>query len=132
MGFIKKWRKENQINERTEFVFDRLSKGRCEIDSYFAALVSGGQLATTEVGVYEGCWSFQDRAQVVQLQAADIWAYEFFRFMRDSDTPDGGLKKEPRKSLLSLALAPTNFTEFHDRVTLADFVQKIAEAGIAI
>ena len=33
--------------------------------------------------VHDDCWSFQDKADVTQLQAADIWAWENYRYAVD-------------------------------------------------
>ena len=126
MGFIKKWREEARVTEPIQFVFDRVSKGKGEIDSYFETLVSGGDHARVHFGVQGKCWSFRDKAEAVQLQAADIWAYEFFRFMRDCYSSG---QKEPRKSLLSLALSPKQFTEYHNRETLTEFVRRLQETS---
>jgi hypothetical protein len=53
-----------------EYVFDRLSKGKKDIDHIFEVLNTGGQDALDRYGVFKGGWSFQDKAQAVQLQAA--------------------------------------------------------------
>src|SRR5262249_17292892 len=81
-ALVDRWRERHRYADRIEYVFDRLSEGRQDVDALFHALLPGGPDALRRYGVYEGCWSFQNKARVVQLQAADIWAWENYRCER--------------------------------------------------
>jgi hypothetical protein len=121
-GLVDDWRRKHGYKEPVQYVFDRMTKGRGDIDAMFNVLVSGKGDAMHRYGVYPDCWSFQDKAQTVQLQAADIWAYENFRYMRDCFMPyavNGGTMKQPRRSYLSLRQSPTA-VRHHSRRSLKE------------
>jgi len=73
IGFMEKWRLENGVVEPTEYIFDRMVKGkeRNEIDRVFE---EAGRVDDSfhRYGIYKGCHSFRDKSQVLPLQAADI------------------------------------------------------------
>lgn len=125
-GLIDRWRAKHGYTQPVQYVFDRLSKGRGDIDQMFGILVSGKDDALRRYGVYKDCWSFQDKAEVVQLQAADIWAYENYRYMVDCIMPwraDGGRRKL-RGSYKSLRDFPVE-VRYHVKPTLEKFVRMV-------
>lgn len=86
IGFIENWRKSVKIDEPIEYIFDRMTKGdsKTEIERVFAE----AELITDSLhkyGIYKGCHSFRDKAHILPLQAADLfawlsqrsWAYEY-------------------------------------------------------
>ena len=132
MGVIDKWRQKCGYTDPIQYVFDRLPKGQgriADINSVFEILVSGGEHAVAHYGVYRDGWSFQDKANVVQLQAADIWAYENFRFMRDWYVPNN--KEQPRESYLALREAQVTL-RYQNRKTLTDIVQTMRELDAGV
>jgi hypothetical protein len=122
MGVIDKWRQKYGHADRIRYVFDQLPKGGriADINSLFETLASGGEHAMNHYGVYPNGWSFEDKRNVVQLQAADMWAYENFRYMRDQHIPDS--KEKPRESYLALLECPVTL-RYQNRRTLTELVQ---------
>ena len=123
-ALVDKWRQRHGYNEPVQYVFDRMTKGRRDIDDMFDVLVSGQADALHRYGVYADCWSFEDKAHVVQLQAADIWAYENFRYMRDCYIPFTLTKilKQPRRSYVALRQSP-HMVRHHIRRSLEKLAQ---------
>jgi hypothetical protein len=124
-ALVDKWRQKHGYKEPVQYVFDRLSKGRGDIDAIFNILVKGGLDADRRYGVFEGSRCFQDKAQVVQLQAADIWAWENYRYMGDCFIPSrtpGLVAKDPRQSYLALRRSPVE-VKYHVRESLEELVR---------
>lgn len=71
-ALVNRWREKYKYRAPVQYVFDRLSKGKGDINAIFQILVKGGQDAMNRYGIYKDCRSFQDKAQVVQLQGAEI------------------------------------------------------------
>lgn len=129
IGLVNQWRNKYGYREPIQYVFDRLSEGKGDIDKMFSIYVKGKDHALQQFGIYEDCWSFQDKAQVVQLQAADIWAYENFRYMRDCFMPTEGLDKlarVPRRSYMELRESPVQI-RYHVRRTLKKLADRARE-----
>jgi hypothetical protein len=121
VGLVNQWRDKFGYREPIQYVFDRQSEGKGDIDEMFRIYVSGKDDALQRYGIYADCWSFQDKAQVVQLQAADIWAYENFRYMRDCHIPEDStkLKKPPRHSYTALRKSPVQ-VRYHGKRSLEE------------
>ena len=119
-SLVDTWRQKHGYKEPIQYVFDRMSKGRRDIDAMFNILVSGQTAALHRYGVYADCWSFQDKSQVVQLQAADIWAYENLRYMRDCRIP--AAPKPPRRSYVALLESPYD-VRYHIRRSLEELAR---------
>jgi Protein of unknown function (DUF3800) len=125
---LEKWRRSYGHTDPIQYVFDRLPKGQgrtAEINSVFQIMESGGEDAMARYGLEAGGWSFQDKTDVVQLQAADIWAYENLRYVRDWYLPES--EERPRRSYLALRKAP-GVVRYHNRRTLTELVQAIRES----
>jgi hypothetical protein len=120
-AMVDRWRKRHHYEAPVEYVFDRLSKGKGDINALFDKLLLGGDIALKQYGVYKGCWSFQDKAQVLPLQAADIWAWENYRYMRDCVMP--AVKSIPRKSYLELRNSPAQ-VKYHVKESLEELVKQ--------
>jgi hypothetical protein len=128
-ALVDKWRKRHGYTEPVQYVFDRLSEGKKDINHLFDTLVTGGDHALNQYGIFKGCWSFQDKAQVVQLQAADIWAWENYCYMVDCFMPGKimGLKpRKPRQSYLALIDSP-NQVKYHVRRSLQALVKEMPD-----
>jgi hypothetical protein len=122
-ALVDSWRKKYRYNAPVEYVFDRLSKGRGDINAIFEKLLLGGEVALRQYGVYESCWSFQDKSQILQLQAADIWAWENYRYMRNCVIPTG-TRGKPRNSYLALRDSPVQ-VRYHVRETLEELARQV-------
>jgi len=125
-SLIDRWRQKHKYDQPIRYVFDQQSEGKGDINYLFERLLMGEKDAERRYGVYKNCWSFQDRAQDVQLQAADIWAWENFRYMRDCVLTDGA-KKAVRRSYLALRESPTQ-VRYHNRKSLEELVVRASES----
>lgn len=128
-AMVNRWREKYGYKEPIQYVFDRLSKGRGDIDALFERLVLGGQNAMNRYGVSRDCWSFRDKAEVGQLRGADIWAWENYRYMVDCFVPgkiQGVQPKPPRKSYLALTDSPTQ-VKYHVRTSLEELVRQVPD-----
>jgi Protein of unknown function (DUF3800) len=127
-AMVNRWREKYHYGEPIQWVFDRLSKGKGDIDAMFNTLLSGGEDAMKRYGIYKDCWSFQDKAQVTQLQAADIWAWENYKYSVDSFFPrhNGRPYKPPRKSYLALNDSPC-MVKYHVRESLQELVKQVSD-----
>jgi hypothetical protein len=84
IGMIENWRQNKQIIEPMEYIFDRMSEGRGEIVKVFVDAESTGN-ALHRYGIYKGCHSFRDKAEILPLQAADLVAWLVYqRGMNDA------------------------------------------------
>ena len=124
MGIINRWKKTYGYSQPIKYIFDRLSKGKGDINAQFEKAILGGDDAVKRYGVYQGGWSFEDKAVVIQLQAADIWAYENLRYMRDWYLPQN--KKPQRKSYVMLKKRPVT-VRYHNRTSLIEVVRRMRE-----
>jgi len=124
-ALVDRWRQRHGYRGPVQYVFDRLSKGKGDINALFEKLLMGGEIALRQYGVYEGCWSFQDKSQVLPLQAADIWAWENCRYMSECVIPaktPGVVAKKPRQSYLALRGSPVE-VKYHIKESLEELVR---------
>lgn len=127
-AMVNRWRDKHHYGQPIQYVFDRMTKGKGDIDALFGILVSGGQDAMNRYGVYEDCWSFQDKAQVKQLQAADIWAWENYKyavgtfFPKKEDKPS----RTPRRSYLALRDSPC-VVKYHVKESLEQLIKEVSD-----
>jgi hypothetical protein len=82
LGRVIRWRSEYGRTGPLQFVFDRVSKGKGEIDEVFnRSLAENAESALSDTGIVRGGWSFEDKAQFIPIQAADILAWEALYFV---------------------------------------------------
>ncbi|HEV7676476.1 MAG TPA: hypothetical protein VGQ12_18240 [Candidatus Angelobacter sp.] len=86
-GLVSIWRRKWEPNSSMRYVFDRMGKGKGEIDLVMErALASSEREAkTTGVAPLTG-WSFESKSVIVPLQAADIGAWTAFQMMQRAIT----------------------------------------------
>jgi hypothetical protein len=122
-AMVNRWREKYHHGEPVQYVFDRVSEGKGEIDKLFGLLISGGEDAMGRYGVYKDCWSFRDKALVTQIQAADIWAWENYWYAVNCFFPKsiGEPSKEPRRSHLALRDMPVT-VKYHVRESLKELI----------
>lgn len=123
LGQIEIWRNENNIKEPIEYIFDNMMKGpeRDEVERIFAQgnLEEKGR---DRFGIYDECYSFRRRQEILPLQAADIvawmcqrsWAHEDGR----SDMPLYAIERWNRFLLRGLK------AKWQRRDQLQEFVDK--------
>jgi len=122
---VNRWREKHGYGEPVQYVFDRVSQGKGDIDKMFGILVSGGDDAMGRYGIYKDCWSFQDNAEVNQLQTADIWAWEnYWNAVNHFFPKKIGMRwREQRRSYLSLREAPC-IVKYHVRESLKQLIEE--------
>jgi hypothetical protein len=126
VAFLEKWREECGYTAPMQYVFDRLSKGRGDINEAFEVVATGGADAIRRYGVYEHGWSFQSKSVVTQLQAADIWAYENYRYAVDRFFPPIEQRKDLRESYRILRTqVPRVVVRYLNEESLLDLVSRV-------
>lgn len=78
IGLLENWRNESKIKEPIEYIFDRMSQGRDEINDIFIKAESRED-ALNRYGIYKGCHSFRDKSVVLPLQASDMMAWLLYQ-----------------------------------------------------
>jgi len=94
---VAEWVKDYRRAELIQYVFECGAEGQAEVNEAFREIYEDTDLR--ERYHLEG-WSFADKRNVVQLQAADLLAYESFKHMDNRIV--GGVKRDMRKSLYDL------------------------------
>ena len=125
IAHIEKWRLKHNHVEPIQYVFDRLSKGRGEIDAQMEVAVSGREDAIRRYGIYKDGWSFQDKAVVIQLQGADIWAYENYKYAAETYFADAAKRKPARASYRALRQRIPNVVRYHNKASLTELVRRL-------
>jgi hypothetical protein len=76
IGFIEDWRERSGIQGPIEYIFDRMVKGpeKREVESVFEWAERRSD-ALSRYGIFRGCHSFQDKRDILPLQAADMLAW---------------------------------------------------------
>jgi hypothetical protein len=128
IAFIERWRSQCGYTEPIQFVFDRLSKGKGDIEDALEIAASGGQDAVRRFGIYQDGWSFQNKANVTQLQAPDIWAYENYRYAVDRYFVPVSERKPLRESYRVLRKGVHTEVRYNTKESLAEFVRRIRES----
>lgn len=131
LGRVIRWRSEYGRKGPLQFVFDRVSKGRGEIDEVFnRALSENADSALSDMGIVPKGWSFEDKAQFIPIQAADILAWEALHFMKQSSVYGDQFK--PRRSYLELLKIP-GMHKYYDKPSLGKLVAHLkSKAGVEI
>jgi hypothetical protein len=125
MGRIIKWRLQYGHRDRLQYVFDRVSRGRGEIDEVFnRSLEENPAGALADSGIVRGGWSFENKAEFIPIQAADILAWEALHHMRKFSTH--GDQFVPRKSYVELTKIPGMF-KYYDRDALGRLAEGIRQ-----
>jgi hypothetical protein len=123
MGRIIRWRRDFGRMDGLRYVFDRVSKGKGEIDAIFQRHLSETSSASLgDLGLSHGGWSFEDKAKFMPLQAADIFAWEALHFMRSASAHGENFK--PRRSYLELREIP-GLHRYYDGPSLENLVHHL-------
>jgi hypothetical protein len=87
LAALRDWRLKYGITGPMRYVFDRMGKGKGEIEAIFDELIRDGD--GEAFGIIAGGYSFQNKDGLAPLQAVDILAHESYRHMnhRLSPTP---------------------------------------------
>jgi hypothetical protein len=129
IGHVHKWRKENGHTHPMTYVFDRMTKGKGEIIDIFDAALKGGGRELEDFGIYKDCWSFADKAGIVQLQGADICAWEMLRFTNHTFRPVS--KPQPMRRSLAVMYKNPLILHLHNEQTLAELIRWESEKNQA-
>ncbi|MFL6313570.1 MAG: DUF3800 domain-containing protein [Terriglobales bacterium] len=78
IGLLENWRASAKVREPIEYIFDRMSEGRKEIDQIFINAESEHD-SLNRYGIYKGCHSFRDKADILPLQASDMMAWLLYQ-----------------------------------------------------
>jgi hypothetical protein len=122
LGHVLRWRKEHGYTQPMTYVFDRMGKGKGEINAMFESALTGQDLALRDFGIYKDCWSFADKDGIAQLQGADICAWETLRYMNSVFMRPRGRQQAIRWSFALLYKEPLLFN-CHNEKTLTEVVE---------
>lgn len=126
VALVDKWRAQHGYTEPLQYVFDRMGKGRGDIDeTVFKPALLGGDAAIQRYGIVKGGWSFQDKSVVIQLQAADIWAWENLRYASRTFFAPKDAREPIRQSYRFLRQRIPGEVRYHNRESLLRFVDGI-------
>lgn len=128
IAFVEQWRKQYGYSEPIQYVFDRLTKGKGDIEEAFSLAASGGEDAVRRYGIHQDGWSFQNKENVTQLQAADIWAYENYRYAVDTFFAPADQRKNMRNSYRILRGHPLTVVRYTSRESLSKLVRRLHES----
>lgn len=127
VGHVLRWRKEHRHRQAMSYVFDRMSKGKGEIINIFdTAMEQGRGAELIDFGIAKDGWSFADKAGIVQLQGADICAWETLRFLTHTFLRPKLQQQPMRKSLATLYKNPLHL-HLHNEDTLRELINWEAE-----
>ena len=98
------------------------------MNAAFELAASGGDLALLHYGICSpgnsNGWALESKASVIQLQAADVWAYESYRWERDTFFASEELKAPMRENYKGLRLGIQNMVRYHNHQSLKEFLEK--------
>ncbi len=117
--FIEEWRRHSYVSEPMHYVFDLVSEGKHEIIDLFDDIAK--RETAIGFGIELDGYAFQSRRRVVQLQAADILAWEAYKYARDNQSTS----LPPRRSFRSMVEGIDIRTRFFDASGLPDFVHNM-------
>jgi hypothetical protein len=106
-----------------------MTKGSGEIVQIFEQSLTEGKEQALTFGISKDGYSFQDRAGVLPLQAADILARETLRHMQAIVLAPEGKKRPIRRSFVDILRTPHG-DGWHDRQTLTSLASHWRSAGI--
>jgi hypothetical protein len=124
IGRIHKWRAENHITQPMNYVFDRMSKGKGEIIKQFDTPIRHPEHGLRDFGMFNGCYSFADKAYIVPLQGADICAWEALRYMTNVAMRPPEKRQSVRDSYSRLYQPPIR-VQWHNKDSLGQMVKTV-------
>ncbi len=119
LAFVEEWMTVSDARQPMHYVFDQMGKGKHEIVSLFEDIAEREMAAS--FGIEPNGYSFANRKLVVQLQAADILAWEANKYAKDHHAAD----LPARRSFQSMADNIEIKTRFFDASGLPDFVKDV-------
>lgn len=126
VALVEQWRARHGYTEPLQYVFDRMSKGSGDInDTVFNIALTGGAAAVQRYGIAKDGWSFQDKSIVVPLQAADIWAWENFRYASRTFFAPVDKRAPIRASYRFLRQKVPCSVKYHNKQSLLKFVELV-------
>ena len=127
-NFIRQWREKNNFTDPIHYVFAAGSQGNGELNDLFNSALTPENRADAllKVGIRKNGWTFARKEDVVQLQSADILAWETYKHMKDCVL--GEPKKQMRASFKSMVEVPS-MNRFFNRNILKEIVEKARSRG---
>jgi hypothetical protein len=119
LAFVEEWRRSSVVLEPMQYVFDRMGSGKHEIIKLFDDIAK--REMAVAFGIEPNGYAFNNKRLVVQLQAADILAWEAYRYARDHQSTD----RTARKSFQSMVDHIDIRTRFFDASGLPGFVNDV-------
>jgi hypothetical protein len=81
-GKVAKWRERQKPPASLRYVFDRMSRGKGEIMSVLDRAIRGSEIESKTTGIKPlSGYAFDDKAEVLPIQAADIYAWTMLQRM---------------------------------------------------
>jgi len=119
LAYFEQWRAELRLSGAMQFNFDWMSQksGKHEIVDLFDSIASGS--AAVVFGIEPNGYAFLKRRTTLQLQAADILAWEANKYMRGFQFTG----KEPRESFKSIVDEIGVRARFFDAEALAGLLE---------
>ena len=114
---IRNWRRQYNISEPIQYVFDLMGTGKDEIEFIFESFL---QHDPEGIGVTEEGYSFKNKRNFPPLQAVDILAHQSYAHMRDCVI---GKKKKCEDYMRILGKIPTR-TRYYDKQILEELILK--------
>jgi Protein of unknown function (DUF3800) len=119
LAFLEEWMDSSDARQPVQYIFDLMGRGKHEIIDLFDD-IAGREMAAS-FGIEPGGYGFSNKRLVVQLQAADILAWEANKYAKDHHAAD----LPARRSFQSMADNIEIKTRFFDASGLPDFVQDV-------
>lgn len=128
-SMINAYREEHGLTEPFDYVFESGTKGSGEIMKIFDEASCHTEVQSA-FGMIPGGYSFQPKRKVIQLQSADILAWESYRHMRDSVVPTGAPAPAKRKSFQELLKGKHVQAGFFNENNLKILVKRLRQSDI--
>jgi hypothetical protein len=113
LDIVKQWRQQYAPAKKLKYIFDRMSKGKGEIIAIFDDY---NEYPDNKIGAIPGGFAFEDKKEVVELQAADIFAWHMFQQMQEHE-----LRGLPIRPELSYLMGMPHQTTYYTRSALEKF-----------
>jgi hypothetical protein len=98
------WREQYNVSAPIRYVFDRMGKGKGEIETVLTRLIEDGE--GEPFGLSLGGFGFESKTCEPGLQAVDILAHETYRMMRDRSDRSAGRFASQRNYMRELSEGP--------------------------
>jgi Protein of unknown function (DUF3800) len=116
------WAVDNRCTEGVGYVFEAGARGRHQVEKMFAVLCRETRFRDL---CRIGSWKFSTKAEALQLQAADILAYEIYKHM-DNRIVARSAKRPIRRSAFDLFRLQTDKAHYWDAARFRKWLERTA------